>query len=114
MKNVIMAVLLCIAVTMTGCLDILEHPLHPTQLNRPAVQVYLISAVDSPVKQKEANVRRILPIVRAVQAFYADEMERYGYGRRTFGIHAEVKHITALHPTAFYNESANQWRLPLK
>lgn len=44
MKTARMAVLLCIAVLMTGCIDIIKNPLHPTRLSRPVVQVYLISA----------------------------------------------------------------------
>lgn len=46
-----------------------------------------------------------------MQTFYADEMQRHGYGRRTFGVHDEVEHITALHPTAFSAQPENKWKI---
>ena len=63
--------------------------------HRPEVQlVYFFPSDRKPQSALKVKLRRI---IRDVQKFYADEMERHGYGRKTFQIET---HATGADPGA--------------
>ena len=57
-------------------------------LNRPLVKVFYIESKDNPptdIQYKE-SIDEINILVREVQDFFASELDRHGYGRKTFSV----------------------------
>lgn len=100
----ILAWLIVLAVSLVGCFEDAPRMLPPEPLendtvrraspvivpNRPYVTVYFVepSFRNSPLTEEDYQgwVARINTVFRTTQAFFADELERYGHGRKTFPV----------------------------
>ena len=119
---------ICIAVIVGGCGELNEMgvveqvvkaetasdpvlPVLPTPepldyQNLVRANVFYIVGADDPHTEK--TERRIRASLRNARAFYADEMERHGYGRRTFEVERGddgaffIHRFTLQHPKEFY------------
>lgn len=88
-----------------------QHPMPDTDvalLPGKPVQVYYVTARDGSEVPAWKQKRRIRKEMRHAQAFFASEMERHGYGPRTFGMMRanngaiDVKDMTLEKSRAFY------------
>lgn len=117
---------LCIAVMVGGCSELNEMgvveqvvkadtdtvlPVLPTPepldyQNLVLANVFYIVGADD--QHTEKTERRIRASLRNARMFYANEMERHGYGRRTFEIERGddgaffIHRLTLQHPKEFY------------
>jgi hypothetical protein len=88
-------------------------PLGFAQDSRPIVQLIYFRPSDippSPDVDAEINA-----MIKKAQRFFADEMERHGYGRKTFQFEADVNrnvvvhHVNGKFPIADYENSNHAW-----
>lgn len=87
-----------------------QHPMPDVALSpgNPFVQVFYVTAQEGSDIPAWKQKRRIRKEMRQAQAFFASEMERHGYGPRTFGMvrapngAIDVKQLTLENPRAFY------------
>ena len=84
------------------------------QLDRPIVQLIYFRPSDRPVRP---NVdAEIDALIKEAQRFYADEMERHGFGRKTFQFEADangnavVHHVNGKFTEAYYRQNSEKWR----
>ena len=101
----------CFFLTLTVLFSFL--PLGFAQDSRPIVQLIYFRPSDippSPDVDAEINA-----MIKKAQRFFADEMERHGYGRKTFQFEADVDGNTVVHhvngklPIADYENSNHAW-----
>ena len=83
------------------------------QSDRPIVRLIYFRPSDRPVRP---NVdARIDALIKKAQQFYADEMERHGFGRKTFQFEADangnavVHHVNGKFPYAHYQQNLFSW-----
>lgn len=112
----LLAAVLCIALLSIGCDNASQHIL-PTvgetwgdspKLDRPVVQVfYQYPYNDTP---SEATVHETLKtiegLVEETQQFYADEMERHGYGRKSFALQTRRTGELVIHRDTMFTVDA--------
>ena len=84
------------------------------QADRPIVQLVYFRPSDRPVRP---NVdAEIDALIKGVQRIYADEMERHGFGRKTFQFetdahgNAVVHHVNGKFPNAYYQQNYDSWK----
>ena len=101
----------CFFLTLTVLFSFL--PLGFAQDSRPIVQLIYFRPSDippSPDVDAEINA-----MIKKAQRFFADEMERHGYGRKTFQFEADVNrnvvvhHVNGKFPIADYENSNHAW-----
>ena len=101
----------CFFLTLTVLFSFL--PLGFAQDSRPIVQLIYFRPSDippSPDVDAEINA-----MIKKAQRFFADEMERHGYGRKTFQFEADVNrnvvvhHVNGKFPIADYENSNYAW-----
>ena len=84
------------------------------QADRPIVQLVYFRPSDIPVRP---NVdAEINALIKKAQRFFADEMERHGFGRKTFQFEADangnavVHHVNGKFTEAHYQQNWGGWR----
>ena len=96
--------------------EVTFDPFKPIHLQRVPWLVSLIyfRPSDRPVRP---NVdAEIDGLIKKAQRFYADEMERHGFGRKTFQFetdahgNAVVHHINGKFPNAHYQQNSDSWK----
>ena len=63
----------------------------------PEYVVRVIYFIPSDLQPSEATEVKLDPIAKDVQQFYADEMERHGFGRKTFTLETDALGNTVIH-----------------
>ena len=65
------------------------------QSHRPLVRcIYFIPADSTPNPAREVEIRQV---IKGTQQFYADEMQRHGYGRKTFQLETDINGEIVVH-----------------
>lgn len=65
------------------------------QSHRPLVRcIYFIPADNTPNPAREVEIRQV---IKGTQQFYADEMQRHGYGRKTFQLETDTNGEIVVH-----------------
>ena len=68
------------------------------QGNSPEYVVRVIYFHPNDIEPQEDSVNTLRTIVKDVQTFYADEMERHGFGRKTFRLETDENEDVVVHP----------------
>jgi len=91
MRLLTLAVLFGIVLMLGGCIDEGRVPslVYVDAPLIPKLRVFHVEAPDAPSTYM-SHVAEIDALVKATQTFFADEMERHGYGRKTFVIDTNV------------------------
>ena len=83
------------------------------QADRPIVRLIYFRPSDRPVRPGvDAAIDRL---IKRAQRFFADEMERHGFGRKTFQFetdahgNAVVHHVNGKFPNAHYQQNSGSW-----
>ena len=64
----------------------------------PEYVVRVIYFHPSDIEPQEDSVNTLKALMKDVQQFYADEMERHGYGRKTFRLETDANEEVVVHP----------------
>ena len=92
-----MKTILCFTLTLLtfGMLTLVSNAF--AQGNSPEFVVRVIYFHPNDIEPQEDSVNTLKALMKDIQTFYADEMERHGYGRKTFRLETDENENVMLH-----------------